>query len=238
MRVKDLTYSADLPLSGELKGELGRDGLPTYFRGKLSAGAGHLIDSDTPDYPMAIDSTEMSVEWDSDGACWSPPSRSFPVPNRITLLAHLEPPNGNIPDWQLGFSGGTIVLAGNDDEQPLIFNRIAIGLRFDTDRKRVLLTQADISNGEIGVAGTGSIDYADEARLKLGFAGTPMSASALKRMWPVLIVPEVREWVIERIEKGLLQRIEVGVNSPVHNLSRRARRSRTMGCRLTSWPPA
>ena len=36
MRVKDLTYSADLPLSGELKGELGRDGLPTYFRGKIT----------------------------------------------------------------------------------------------------------------------------------------------------------------------------------------------------------
>jgi hypothetical protein len=48
-----------------------------------------------------------------------------------------------------------------------------------------------------------------------------MSASALKRMWPVLIVPEVREWVIERIEKGTLQRIEVGVNSPVRNLSRK-----------------
>jgi hypothetical protein len=29
LRLKDLTYSADLPLSGELKGELGRDGLPT-----------------------------------------------------------------------------------------------------------------------------------------------------------------------------------------------------------------
>ena len=56
---------------------------------------------------------------------------------------------------------------------------------------------------------------------QLGFAGTPMSASALKRMWPILIVPEVREWVIERIEKGTLQRIEVGVNSPVRNLSRK-----------------
>src|SRR5205085_12540884 len=65
MRVKDLTYSADLPLSGELKGELGRDGLPTYFRGKITAGAGDLIDSDTPDYPMPIDSAEMSVEWDA-----------------------------------------------------------------------------------------------------------------------------------------------------------------------------
>ena len=221
MRVKDLTYSADLPLSGELKGELGRDGLPTYFRGKITAGAGNIIDSDTPDYPMAIDSAEINVEWDSGRRVLVAPFKIISGANRITLLAHLEPPNGNITDWQLGFSGGTIVLAGIDNEPPLIFNRIAIGLRFDTDNKRVLLTQADISNGEIGVAGTGSIDYSGEPRLTLGFAGTPMSASALKRMWPTLIVPEVREWVIERIERGTLQRIEVGVNSPVRNLSRK-----------------
>lgn len=221
MRVKDLTYSADLPLSGDLKGELGRDGLPTYFRGKILAGAGHIIDSDTPDYPMAIDSAEMNVEWDSGRRVLVAPFKIVSGANRVTLLAHLEPPNGNITDWQAGLSGGTIVLAGNDNDQPLIFNRIAIGLRFDTDKKRVLLTQADISNGEIGIAGTGSIDYSAEARLQLGFAGTPMSASALKRIWPILIVPEVREWVIERIERGMLQRIEVGVNSPVRNLSRK-----------------
>jgi hypothetical protein len=222
LRLKDLTYSADLPLTGELKGELGRDGLPTYFRGKLTAGAGTIIDGDTPDYPMAIDSAEVSVEWDSGRRVLVAPFKIISGANRITLLAHLEPPNDSITDWQLGFSGGTIVLAAIDPEQPpLIFNRIAIGLRFDTDKRRVLLTQADISNGEIGFAGTGSVDYSGEPRLTLGFAGTPMSASALKRMWPVLIVPEVREWVIERVERGSLQRIEVGVNSPMRNLSRR-----------------
>src|SRR6266853_633018 len=221
LRMKDLTYSADLPLTGELKGELGRDGLPTYFSGKLTAGAGTIIDSDTPDYPMAIDSAEVSVEWDSGRRVLVAPFKIISGANRITLLAHLEPPNDSVTDWHLGFSGGTIVLAGIDGDQPLIFNRIAIGLRFDTDKKRVLLTQADISNGEIGIAGTGNIDYSGEARLQLGFAGTPMSAAALKRMWPILIVPEVREWVIERIERGSLQRIEVGVNSPVRNLSRK-----------------
>jgi hypothetical protein len=222
LRLKDLTYSADLPLTGELKGELGRDGLPTYFRGKISAGAGTIIDSDTPDYPMGIDSAEMNVEWDSGRRVLVAPFKIVSGSNRITLLAHLEPPNDSITDWQLGLSGGTIVLAAIDPEQPpLIFNRIAIGVRFDTDKRRVLLTQADISNGEIGIAGTGSVDYSAEPRLTLGFAGTPMSASALKRMWPTLIVPEVREWVIERIERGSLQRIEVGVNSPVRNLSRR-----------------
>jgi hypothetical protein len=221
LRMKDLTYSADLPLTGELKGELGRDGLPTYFRGKLTAGAGHIIDSDTPDYPMVIDSAEVNVEWDSGRRVLVAPFKIISGSNRVTLMAHLEPPNDSIADWQMGFSGGTIVLAGVDGEQPLIFNRIAIGMRFDTEKKRVLLTQADISNGDIGIAGTGSIDYSGEPRLTLGFAGTPMSASALKRMWPILIVPEVREWVIERVERGALQRIEIGVNSPVRNLSRR-----------------
>ena len=141
--------------------------------------------------------------------------------NRITLLAHLEPPDGSANDWQLGLSGGTIVLAGIDNSPPLIFNRINIGFRFDTERKQVVLAQADISNGEVGVAGTGSIDYSGEPLLKLGFAGTPMSASALKRIWPALIVPEVREWVIERIEGGTLQRIEIGVNTLVKNLPRK-----------------
>jgi len=221
LRLKDLTYSANLPLSGELKGELGRDGLPTYFRGKITAGAGSIIDGDTPDYPMAIDSAEVNLEWDSARRVLLAPFKIVSGQNRITLLAHLEPPNGNVTDWQLGLSGGTIVLAGIDSEPPLIFNRVAIGVRFDTDRRRVLLTQADISNGDIGVAGTGSVDYSAEARLTLGFAGTPMSASALKRIWPTLVVPEVREWVIDRVERGSLQRIEVGVNSPVRNLSRR-----------------
>src|SRR6202047_2831396 len=49
LRLKDLTYSANLPLTGELKGELGRDGLPTYFRGKITAGAGSGIERDTRD---------------------------------------------------------------------------------------------------------------------------------------------------------------------------------------------
>jgi hypothetical protein len=221
LRMKDMTYSADLPLSGDFKGELGRDGLPTFFRGKMTAGAGHITDSDTPDYPMAIDSAEVSMEWDSGRRVLVAPFKILSGANRVTLLAHLEPPNDAVQDWQLGFSGGTIVLAGAEGEQPLIFNRIAIGFRFDTARQRVLLTQADISNGEIGVAGTAAVDYAGEPRLTLGFAATPMPVSALKRIWPILIVPELREWVIERIDRGSLQRFEVGVNSPVRNMSRR-----------------
>ncbi|MBI5131193.1 MAG: hypothetical protein HZA66_17265 [Rhodopseudomonas palustris] len=221
LRLKNLTYGADFPLTGDLKGELGRDGLPTYFRGKLVAGAGTVIDYDTPDYPMAIDQAEFNFEWDANRRVLMAPFKIIAGANRVTLLAALEPPNGSTPDWRLGLSGGTIVLPGAEGEAPLIFNRIAIRVSFDTDHRRVLLTQADVNNGEIGVAGSGSIDYSGEPRLKLGLAGTPMSVSALKRMWPILVVPEVREWVNERIDKGSIQSIDIAVNSPVKNLSRR-----------------
>src|SRR6185437_8865440 len=142
LRLKDVTYSADLPLTGELKGELGRDGLPTYFRGKVVVGAGTVIDTDSPDYPMAIDSAEVNLEWDSGRRVLVAPFKIISGANRITLLAHLEPPNDSVNDWQLGLSGGTIVLADVDNSPPLIFNRINIGFRFDTIHKQVLLTQA------------------------------------------------------------------------------------------------
>ncbi|MGJ4970587.1 MULTISPECIES: DUF3971 domain-containing protein [unclassified Bradyrhizobium] len=221
MRVKDLTYMADLPMTGEIKGELARDGLPTYLRGKINIGAGKIIDTDTPDYPMAIDSAEISMEWDAGRRVLIAPLKVISGANRITLNANLEPPNDTANDWRLGLSGGTILLGAIENEPPLIFNRISINFRFDTEGKRVLLTQAEVSNGEIGVAGTGSVEYAGEPRLKLGFAATPMPALAMKRIWPALIVPEVRAWIIERIERGSVQRIDVAVNSPTRNLPRK-----------------
>lgn len=222
LRLKDFTYMADLPLTGEVKGEFGRDGLPTYLHGKFVIGAGTIIDTDSPDYPMAVDSAEVNIDWDAGRRVLLAPFKIVSGANRITLLASVEPPNDAVNDWRLGLSGGTIVLAGIDtSEPPLIFNRISVGFRFDTEGKRVLLTQADFSNGEVGFAGTGSIDYSGEPQLKLGFAGTPMSAIALKRIWPALIVPDVRAWVIERIERGTLQRIDIAINSPVKNLPRK-----------------
>lgn len=221
LRLKDLHYTADLPLSGSVRGEIGRDGLPTFMTGKVSLGAGQVIDLDTPDYPMDIDAAELSIDWDAGRRVMVAPFQVVSGANRVTLLANMEPPNDAVPNWQLTLSGGTILFGPQKPgDEPLIFNRIAVRFRFDTDNRRVLLTQADFSNGEISIAGSGTVDYTGEPRLMLGLAGTPMPASALKRIWPIIIVPEVREWIIERVDKGTLQRMEIAVNSPVRNLSR------------------
>lgn len=221
LRLKDASYTADLPITGRLRGEIGRDGLPTYFTGKIGVDAGSIIDRRAPEYPMNIDRADISVDWDSTRRVLVAPFQVVAGQNRITLLAHLEPPGDTVPNWQLGLSGGTIVLPGESGDAPLIFNRIAIRMRFDIEGQRIVLTQGDISNGTVGVAGTGTFDYSTaEPRLTAGIAGTPMTASELKRMWPVVINPEVREWVLERVDGGTLQRAEVAINAPTHTLAR------------------
>lgn len=221
-RLRDFSFTTDqMPLNGVVRGEIGRDGLPTYLKGDLSIGQGSVIDRNTPDYPLNIDRMDMKVEWDAGRRVMVAPFQITSGSNRVTLLAHLEPPNGSVPHWQLGLSGGTIVLTDIHNANPVIFNRVAVRLRFDHEHHRVLLTQCDISNGSIGIAGSGSFDYSTpEPRLTLGLAGTPMSATVLKNIWPILVVPEVREWANERVASGTVQRLDIAVNAPIHTLAR------------------
>lgn len=221
LRMNDMSYTADVPLSGRIRGEIGRDGFPTFLSGKVIADAGEILDRKVPEYPMRIDRAEFNVEWDANRRTMVAPFQVLSGPNRVTLLAHVEPPNDQVPHWQLGLSGGTILLKGEENETPVIFNRVAVRVRFDTAAKKILLERADVGNSETGIAGSGSIDYGlAEPRLALGFAGTPMSVSAFKRIWPITVAPEVREWVINHVESGSIQKVEIGVNAPMKTLAR------------------
>jgi hypothetical protein len=221
-RLKNFTYTTDgMLLSGEIKGEVGRDGLPTYLGGVLSVGKGSIIDRATPDYPMAIDHIEARLDWDASRRVMVAPFQISSGNNRVTSLLHLEAPNGRTPNWQLGLSGGTIVLTDPKGQNPVVFNRIAVRLRFDTEHRRVIMTQCDISNGEVGVAGSGAVDYSmPAAQVQLGLATTAMPATTLKNIWPILIAPEVREWLIDRVSGGTLQHLDIAVNAPIHTLAR------------------
>jgi hypothetical protein len=170
---------------------------------------------------MHIDSAEFNVEWDSARRVLLVPFKIVSGANRVTLLAHFGQIADGTQGYELGFSGGTIVLPGAEGEQPLVLNKIALKFRIDPRLQRVTMTEANINNGELGASASGAVDYANEPFLTFTFVATPMSASALKRAWPILFVPEVREWVLERVERGTLQRLDIGIRSPVRNLSRR-----------------
>src|SRR5205807_4873559 len=62
---------------------------------------------------------------------------------------------------------------------------------------------------------SGSLDVSSEdPRLTLGVASTRMSVAAMKRIWPVTVASKVRAWVLDHVQAGTVERLDVSTNAP------------------------
>ena len=62
---------------------------------------------------------------------------------------------------------------------------------------------------------SGKFDYGGEPRLALGIACNPMPAAAFKRLWPAFLSPKVRDWVIQHIVSGNVERLDIATNATI-----------------------
>ena len=144
---------------------------------------------------------------------------------RISLRAEFAAPGPSGSNWQFAVGGGLIVLdplpAGEDDG--LLLKRVLVRGTIDPVRQRVTFDQGDFGTKEFGgrdlndvsIALSGSFDFGGEPRLALGIAGNQMPVAALKRLWPVFIAPKVRDWVVQHIISGTVERVEIAANMTV-----------------------
>ena len=72
---------------------------------------------------------------------------------------------------------------------------------------------------DLGVAFSGNLDYSDgDPRVAIGVAGTRMSVSAMKRLWPAFAAPKVRSWVEEHVRGGTIERLVIATNAAMSTL--------------------
>jgi hypothetical protein len=220
MRVGDVAYEPNVPLSGRIRADIGPDGMPQMVDGRVLVEKGSLIDTDEPLTRIAIDRAEISLDWDAARQALVMPFQVLSGGNRITLLAQLDAPRDGGRAWGMKVTGGTVVLASTvADPNPLILNRFLLRLRVDPDKQRIDVEQGEVGNTEIGLAISGNLDYASgDPRLTLGVAGNRMSVAALKKLWPFCVTPKVRTWVEEHILSGTIERMVIATNAPMSTL--------------------
>lgn len=218
-RLDDRSIQVDTPISASVSGEIGPDGLPQVLSGRVVADAGSVSDGDSGDR-LAIDRAEFKFNWDAGTRLLSMPLQILSGGDRFTLITRVEAPEQNSGVWSFSIGGGAIVLAGSDAaKEPLVLNRIAVTGRYDAAKERLVVEEGDIGNTNVGVAMSGTMDWsAGSPRLAAGFAGTRMPVDSLKRLWPVFVVPKVRDWFNEHLLSGSVERIVIAVNSPLENL--------------------
>jgi hypothetical protein len=219
-RVGDGAIETDLPLSASLRGEIGPDGVPRSLTGRIVADAGFIGDGNGADGSLNIDRAEIKVDWDAASRSLSMPFQILSGGNRITLMANVDAPLQPSGAWSFKIGGGTVVLtAPGAASDPLILNRIALIGHFDPLKRQIAIQHADLGNTEISVAMSGSADYSSgDLHLTAGLAATRMSADALKRLWPAFVSPKVRDWFLEHLVSGTLDRLVVAVNAPFNTL--------------------
>jgi uncharacterized protein DUF3971 len=209
-------YEADLPLSGRIRANIGPDGIPHMLEGRILVEKGVIVDLDDPLVRIAIDRAEISLDWDKSRRALVAPFQVMSGGTRIALVAQFDAPRDANGVWALKISGGSAVLASAPvDPNALILNRVQLQLRIDPTKQRIDLEPSEVGNTDLGVALTGSLDFSgDDPRLTAGIAGTRMSVGALKRLWPVTVASKVRAWVIDHIQAGTVERLDISTNAP------------------------
>jgi len=220
LHLGDGTVQTSVPLSASLRGEIGSDGVPRNFTGRLVAEAGFIGDGGHDDGRLDLDRADFKFEWDAAARALSVPFQIVAGGNRITLLGQVEAPAQLGGEWSFKVGGGTAMLASaGESGNPLILNRVAISGTYDPAKQRLVVSDGDIGNMDVSLAMSGSAEYANgDLHLNAGFAGKRMSVANLKRLWPVFVSPKVRGWFNDHLESGTVDHITIAVNAPLETL--------------------
>jgi len=221
MRLADGHFSADVPLSAVIRAEIERDGTLQVLEGRVLAGTGDFGSRGDPDSRIHIDEAQLNLRWNPATRQLQLPLDALSGPNRVNFLAQLEVPQQPNAPWMLSIPRGLIVLASADRsrEPPLIIDRVAVRAQIDPVRHVFEIEQADLGGMAGGFAFSGAIDFSTaDPRIQIGVAATKMTVSAFKRLWPALVTPKLRSWVVERIAGGTVERLLVATNAPLSTL--------------------
>ena len=216
MRATDAHFDASAPLSAVLRAEIERDGTLQAMEGRILAGAGYFGSRDDPDSRVQIDEAQLNLRWNPATRQLEMPLEVRSGPSRVSFLAQLDVPADTAAPWNLAIPGGRVIFASADRSQdpPLILDRVLVRARIDTAKRVFEIDQADLGGMAGGFAMSGVIDYSTgDPRLVLGIAGTRMTVSAFKRLWPAMVTPRLRSWVVERVTGGMVERVTVATNA-------------------------
>jgi len=219
MRLGDGQLDADVPVSAAVRAEIAPDGMPLTASGRIAVGPGAIRLGGEDDDKLGIERAEFSFDWDAAHRQLSIPLQIVSGGNRFTLAARAEAPREAGGPWPFVVSGGSIVippLEGSDGDT-ITFNRIAFRGRFDPAQQQLVIDQGDVGGSGIGFAASGHLDFSGPVpRLAIGLAAQKMPVSAFKQLWPTMINPGVRQWVIDHFQAGSLDRAEIATNAPVN----------------------
>jgi hypothetical protein len=224
LRMTDSKLRSDTLVSASIDSDIATDGTPQTISGSVYAEGGSIGSPDEPGARIPIKSAEFGVDWNIERHTLRVPFKVTAGAARYTLRAEFAAPANPGGNWMFALGGGWVVLDPlNANDEGLVLKRVVMRGNIDPVRQRITLEHGDLGTKEMGsseaegvtIAMSGKFDYGGEPRLALGVACNPMPAAAFKRLWPVFLSPKVRNWVLEHIDSGTVERLDIATNATI-----------------------
>ncbi|WP_246565099.1 YhdP family protein [Ancylobacter sonchi] len=220
----DADLVATSPLSGEIHAQIDEHGDLVGSSGRMLVGAGELQLGKDKLGRMIIDEVALDFAFDPHARRIAiKPLAIHAGPLDLDIAADINLPQTADGVWTLHATRGKGSLGGggpfSEKEPPFVADNIALDLHFDPKAKSLGIDSAKVTGtqGEITVGG--GLELAGPApALNLNVSTTPTSATTLKRIWPVLAAPEVRNWVHDNVVSGEVSRAEIALNAPLSSI--------------------
>jgi hypothetical protein len=222
LRMAESRLRSDTLVSASIDSDIAADGTPQTISGSVYAEGGSIGSPEEPAHQIPITSAEFGLDWDVARGTLRVPFKVTAGAARFTLRSEFAAPAQPGGNWPFALGGGWIVLDPlTAEDEGLVLKRVVMRGNIDPVQQRITLEHGDLGTKDLGsvesggvtVAMSGKLDYGGEPRLALGIACNPMSASAFKRLWPAFLSPKVRDWVLQHIVSGNVERLDIATNA-------------------------
>ena len=218
-----IDFHAETPISGILRAQIAGDGRLTAAALRLVTAAGEVGKTSEPESRFVVDEMQLHVRFDPERrALIVDPIAIAAGANRTVIQALIEGPKGDDPSWPFSIVQGKMVLStGRGTEPPLVVDRVSAHGSYEPRTQRIIIQQGELTGATAGLAFSGSIGVGgNDPILSLGIAGTRMSASAFNRLWPALVAPRTRAWVMDHVDGGIIDRANIAFGLPLDVIRR------------------
>jgi len=228
LRMAESRIRSDTQVSASIDSDIAADGTPQTLSGSIYAEGGSIGSPDDPEHQILISSAEFGLDWTAARRTLRMPFKVTAGAARYTLRAEFAAPTNPGGNWLFALGGGWVVLDPlTADDEALVLKRVVMRGNIDPVQQRITLEHGDLGTKELGsaegegvtVAMSGKLDYGAEPRLALGIACNPMPAAAFKRLWPAFLSPKVRDWVVQHISSGNVERLDIASNATFAQMS-------------------
>ena len=204
------SVSFDMPVSAKARFTLGANGEVVSANGGFAVGAGKISVDPAKHDNFVIDESVGKVSWNG-------PARRIEIENlqissgetRFNLSGLAVPPANETDPWDIKLVAAPGAMLGPDKpgDPKLIFDRVELAARVLLGESRIIVDQLEATGPLVNVkADADFVGAASARRLKINLATGRMPSATILRLWPKFTVPTVREYLMEHLRSGMLEK--------------------------------